>query len=349
MLTIFRLHMKACKFRGRKHRHCNCPIWTAGTLFGKKIKKSLDLRSWEAAQKLVREMEVSGEREIITLKIATERFIAARRTKGNSEETLKKHDRLAKQMIAYLGDIPLRRVSGDEVEKFYNSWKLGPLTRSKQLERMKAFFNFCVRKKWIDDIPFEIDAPTIAEIEVKPFEPEELEKIEWAIPIYPIKGIYGEANRERLKAFISVLRWTGLRITDVAKLKRSRIKGDHIVLRTQKNKKQVKLIMHREVKDALDSMKGSGEYFFWSGEGNVKSCVGDWQRTFLRLSKIAGFRIHAHRFRHTFAADLLSRGVSVTDVAAILGNSPRIVEKHYSQWIKGRQTALDLAVQATFA
>jgi hypothetical protein len=36
------------------------------------------------------------------------------------------------------------------------------------------------------------------------------------------------------------------------------------------------------------------------------------------------------------------------EVAAILGNSPPIIEKHYSQWIQARQTALELAVKGTW-
>jgi hypothetical protein len=33
------------------------PIWAQGTFHGKWMKKSLDLRNWEAAQKLVRDWE----------------------------------------------------------------------------------------------------------------------------------------------------------------------------------------------------------------------------------------------------------------------------------------------------
>jgi hypothetical protein len=46
---------------------------------------------------------------------------------------------------------------------------------------------------------------------------------------------------------------------------------------------------------------------------------------------------------------LLSKGVPVSEVAAILGNSTRIVEKHYAQWIQARQDALEKAVKATWA
>jgi integrase len=185
-------------------------------------------------------------------------------------------------------------------------------------------------------------------IEKKPYDQDELEKIRWTIPLFPAKGIYGVQNRERIAAFISVLRWTGLRIRDVIQLKRSAVADGIIAIRTHKNGNPVQLPVHPEMKEALENVR-SGEYFFWSGSGNPKSCVGDWQRTLRRLGAIAGIHIHAHRWRHTFAASLLSKGVPVSEVAAILGNSPRIVEKHYSQWIKQRQDSLNAAVQLAWA
>jgi hypothetical protein len=38
----------------------------------------------------------------------------------------------------------------------------------------------------------------------------------------------------------------------------------------------------------------------------------------------------------------------VSEVAAILGNSPRIVDKHYRQWIQARQDSINAGVRATF-
>ncbi len=122
----------------------------------------------------------------------------------------------------------------------------------------------------------------------------------------------------------------------------------YITVRTHKNGKPVQLPVHPEMQDALSKMRGD-EYLFWSGAGNPKSCVGDWQRTLRRLGVIAGVHVHAHRWRHTFATQLLSKGVPVSEVAAILGNSPRIVEKHYSQWIQARQESLNAAVRETWA
>jgi site-specific recombinase XerD len=49
-------------------------------------------------------------------------------------------------------------------------------------------------------------------------------------------------------------------------------------------------------------------------------------------------------FRHTLSVDLLSHGVSLEKVAAILGNAVRIWEKHYAPFVKSRQESLEKAV-----
>jgi integrase len=56
-----------------------------------------------------------------------------------------------------------------------------------------------------------------------------------------------------------------------------------------------------------------------------------------------------HRFRHTFARILLERpGVSVRDVAELLGNSEQMVLKHYAAWVPGRQERLTSILRDAF-
>jgi hypothetical protein len=45
---------------------------------------------------------------------------------------------------------------------------------------------------------------------------------------------------------------------------------------------------------------------------------------------------------------LLEQDVSVEAVAMLLGNTPAIVVKHYSPWIRSRQRILEAAVQTTW-
>jgi len=48
--------------------------------------------------------------------------------------------------------------------------------------------------------------------------------------------------------------------------------------------------------------------------------------------------------RDTFAVSLLVKGVSLEHVATLLGNSVKIVQKHYAPWETKRQEALDEAI-----
>jgi integrase len=43
---------------------------------------------------------------------------------------------------------------------------------------------------------------------------------------------------------------------------------------------------------------------------------------------------HPHRFRDTFAVDMLVRGASPYDVAKMLGDTIETVEKHYTPFVR---------------
>ncbi|MBZ5676414.1 MAG: tyrosine-type recombinase/integrase [Acidobacteriia bacterium] len=82
---------------------------------------------------------------------------------------------------------------------------------------------------------------------------------------------------------------------------------------------------------------------FWSGESKPKSAVGDWQRSLRKLFVLAGVPDgHAHRFRDTFATELLLSGVPIERVSMLLGHkSVEVTEKHYSPWVRARQEQLE--------
>jgi integrase len=81
-------------------------------------------------------------------------------------------------------------------------------------------------------------------------------------------------------------------------------------------------------------------------------CVPDHWSNDLRFREkdgvLASVHIHAHRWRHYFATQLLSKGVRVSVVPAILGISTRLVEEQYSHSISSRQTAFDAALKGAW-
>jgi integrase len=97
--------------------------------------------------------------------------------------------------------------------------------------------------------------------------------------------------------------------------------------------------------EALEKIE-HGPYFFWTGKGLRKSAVADWQRALRRIFTLAEVTGNPHMFRHTFATDLLSRGIPIEDVSVLLGHkSVRITESYYSHWIKARRERLEERVR----
>src|SRR6516165_8722089 len=80
-------------------------------------------------------------------------------------------------------------------------------------------------------------------------------------------------------------------------------------------------------------------------KSKLHSAKGKWQKrlqTLFTLPEIEGG--HAHRFRDTFAAELLLAGVPLERVTVLLGhNSVRVTERHDAPWEQadtGKSTAV---------
>lgn len=140
------------------------------------------------------------------------------------------------------------------------------------------------------------------------------------------------------------LRYTGLRIGDTTSLGVDRLVGNKIFLRSQKTGQEVFCVVPAFVADALESVpRLSDRYFFWTGRSTLHTAVGSWQRTLRKMFKLAGIqKAHAHRFRDTFAVELLLAGVATEEIAVLLGHSNiTITQKHYSPWVRDRQRRLE--------
>jgi integrase/recombinase XerD len=150
---------------------------------------------------------------------------------------------------------------------------------------------------------------------------------------------------KRLRAMLLLLRYSGLRISDAVQLKRRRVKDGRLHVYTQKTGQPVRIPLPEQVLGVLAELP-EGDRYFWSGRGKVKSCIEDWRRSFANLAELADVEhVSFHRLRNTLAVSLLEKGVSVEDVAVILGNSSRVVARHYSPWVKSRQENLEKSIR----
>ena len=187
MLTIYRRHRRNCKHRakGRKHRHCQCPIWVDGFLSGKEIRESLKVQDWRRAQDIIREWEAEDRRNSRparkSLSECWQAFLADLEARKLHASTTGKYKLLRRQMEAHaenngLGFIDEFQLSS--VSSFRASWKDGPRSSAKKLERMRAFFRFAEQRDWIRKNPAaELKAPKVTLCPTLPFSSEEMRQI----------------------------------------------------------------------------------------------------------------------------------------------------------------------------
>src|SRR6266852_5236963 len=151
MLILWRRHTRKCPHASREFLKCRCPIWIDWTTEGKRIRKPLNLRDWQAAQLRARHIEAEGlgtHNSVNTIDKAMEQFeVYLTKQRNVREPTLRKYKFLFRRLREFCwsrGLIFLNQLSAEEASTFRNTWTLGPLTHVKQLERLKAFFRFCV-------------------------------------------------------------------------------------------------------------------------------------------------------------------------------------------------------------
>ena len=316
------------------------------------IRKSLDLRNWEAATRLIREWEVSGMEAPITVKDATERFIADRESMNLSEAMMRKYRNVAAELVRELGEKPVKSVTTDNIRRIREGWKLSAVTTQKRLEMVRKFFRFCEDSDWLEKNPAKkVEAPPAKYDPTLPFTDAEMEKILWAAesireahPKIPVD------TPKKLKALILLMRHSGVRISDAVMFQRGKMKGGKLFLKQEKTKQNVWVPLPQSVVDAVMECDEGNEYFFYKQLGKPKSAITEWQQRLKLVYEMAGIADgHSHRLRDTFSVDLLQHGVSLETVSMLLGHtSIKTTQKHYAPWVKSRQDALEVAVKKTF-
>lgn len=337
---------------------CTCPIWADGIFAGVEIRKSLQENTWEDAQLALDKLKKSfGElpaEEPTTIKEATEQFLEDARGRALAACTVYKYSAMFKQLEAFAAGRGLRYVQQLDLERlgeFRATWKDGPRASGKKLERVRAWLGFCEDRKWIAGNPARrLKAPIVRDLPTLPFTAAEMIKTFAALDTLYAKRA-GLRNAQRLRAFILLLRYSGLRIGDAVSTSMKRITGGKIFLYTAKTGTPVQCPLPAAVLAALDAAPHSADdYYFWSGKSTLKSAVGKWQRRLHTLFELAEVENgHAHRMRDTFAVELLLKGTPIERVSVLLGHrNTRITEKHYAPWVKARQEQLEADLLRTW-
>jgi integrase len=358
MLRIYRRHRTHCPQTSERYRRCSCPIYVEGSLGGESVRKALDQTSWEAASELIASWTASGKIGVVRADIpsiseAVEKFFADATARQLQPATISKQKNLLEKRLLpwceHKGFRHLQQLDVDALRQFRTTWPDGPLSAYKNLERFRSFLSFCQQAGWIEkNHARALKPPKLPDksTKVKVFTEDQITKILDACDEYPEWNSYGHDNRARVRALVLTLRYSGMRIGDCVGLQKSHLKGEKLFLNTQKSGSKIFVPLPKVAVQALEKIENGSPYFFWTGNGVRRSAVADWQRALRRLFDIADVTGNPHMFRHTFATDLLSRGIPIEDVSVLLGHkSVRITESYYSHWIKARRERLEERVR----
>ena len=359
MLAIYRRHGPRCPHKERRWRRCLCPIWVEGSLGRVLIRKSMGTRDWEVAQSKVRKWEEeqrASDLGIVTLERAIELFLLDAQARKLTDATIQKYKQIFKHLRAFVTTQNIRSIRQLDLQAlhaFRVSWQCSGITSLKRLQHLRAFFRFMVSSGWMAENPAsKLRPPTVRTVPTLPLTKEEVARIVAACEIQGERcrgPFYTKSeNVQRLRAFVLALRYTGMRIGDVTALERVRVQNGKLFLYTQKTGTPVYLPLPDFVLEALEQTPVISErYYFWSGNGKLKSAVTDWQRSLAKVYGTAGVPdAHAHRFRDSFAVELLLSGVPLERVSVLLGHSSvKITERHYAPWVRERQEQMEADVR----
>jgi integrase/recombinase XerD len=293
-----------------------------------------------------------------TIESAAAQYLAARQGAGRRENTLRKISSFRNQLVRWSraqGLLYVDELDLTQLENFRASWQDAPLTRRVKQGRLRSWMRYCLRHKWVvENFAIDLDPVLVDPKPTLPFSSEEYQRILDAVPeLY--QAASGFSNQQiqffktRLRALIMLLRWSGLRITDALTLRRDRLSPEgRLHLYTAKTGVAVTMLLRPEVTAMLHMLASPNpDYFFWSGRGLPTQVADNYRKPLWKLFRLSGVKgAHPHRFRDTFAIELLLAGVRLEQVSMLLGHSSvKITEKHYLPWVKDRQEQLDASIR----
>ena len=334
----------------RKDKSGNLRFYGNISLDGKRIRKYLGT-SKRVAQQTLSELEYSlrfesadeENRNNVTFHQASISFLRDIELKGISSGHIYVIKGKLKAFNSFLikGKIPLlSEISVSSAHNYiinrtkkrlhnkYNSAKddyypkLKSVTLNKDIQSIKRFFNYCIDMEWMDRNPFRSVKP----FKVKSngqryhFTPDQLELI--------------MAQAGRFYDFYYLLLHTGIRPTDAFKLKPEHFEGRYLKVQMNKTGDFLHVPIPEHVLDVLQPRMGLCTLFApLKSDRQRRNCVKNIQRLF-EPDFVRKNNINLHTFRHTYAHNMLNKGVPKEVLQTLLGHRSIKTTEIYANWVR---------------
>jgi len=259
-------------------------------------------------------------------------FCAYLHTRNYSPHTIENYGRDLRLFFAPLQKA-LRAVSWRDIEHFIqrqHQAQLAATTINRRLHALKHFFDYLVMER-----------QTLVTNPVKPSHllrqgrplPKKLSQDQVRLLFTQITNPLDHA------LYLLILR-CGLRVSEVARLRRSDLDWEQQSLRIDQGKGRKDRVVYVSA-DALAALRTCravrpaavpGEVLFWNQKRPHRALSSKgMQKKMERYAKAAGIKASCHSLRHTFASNLLEEGAEVISIKELLGHASMESSERYAK------------------
>jgi len=221
--------------------------------------------------------------------------------------------RLYRYLGGWLGDIPLRELSGDHVREYRlvleAHFRLSPHTITHVLSDLRCMLRWAVSIGLLERSPFPPRVmPKIQEIPPRRFDDLEVDVLT------SLSGRIGFTLR--------FLLGTGLRWAEACRTTREHVRGALLEVSQTKSGRMRRVPLSPELLDEIRGFEGRLVPY-------AEHSPGSFSRTVRRITEIENF--HVHRCRHTFACRWLEAGGNLAVLQQILGHRDLSTTMRYAR------------------
>ena len=361
--TVWRRHNRdVCDSTNRYEPRCRCPlhvqfVWKGapGVFEGKKLhyqnKWSLETRSWSEAQSRVKGLEKRlkdfAEGKVVpkgmTVEATLQEWYKFRDQDGLDNIKAKQMGSKLVEWCEKNNILLLTAFTTDKAIKWrltlpHRSGDSGSL--SVHWSVISGFFSWAAEMGYIDKTPIPNPKTNpqfrirFKKAEVKPPSKKQVEKI-----LATTTGqtrLLCQLMRETAMALVDAMKYA-MSQEDAEKYKLSKperrpvIQGNLIRGNRTKTNERYRVRMSETLAKQLEAL----------GEPAFPGTLSQWRERVNKAIRDAGVKTTPHGFRHFRITEWLSTGVSVDDVAVMVGTSPSEIRKTYRHWIKEAEDRLD--------
>ena len=259
-------------------------------------------------------------------------FCAYLRTRNYSPHTIENYGRDLRLFFAPLQKA-LRAVSWRDIEQFIQQQhqaQLAATTINRRLHALKHFFDYLVMER-----------QTLVTNPVKPSHllrqgrplPKKLSQDQ-------VRLLFTQITNQLDHALYLLILRCGLRVSEVARLRRSDLDWEQQSLRIDQGKGRKDRVVYVSA-DALAALRTClavrpaavpGEVVFWNQKRPHRALSSKgMQKKMERYAKAAGIKASCHSLRHTFASNLLEEGAEVIAIKELLGHASMEASERYAK------------------